>query len=105
MSYSEQANIVTVSIITETGCDLSEGEYNAYIVKSRYPIYFSSDAGDSDCDLIKTCIEDHILEIDFKGKLIVELELVETSELEDVFVNKYFVIPDKYLKRRDAVNV
>jgi hypothetical protein len=90
-------NIVDVTIQTESGCDISEGEYSVSIVGFVGALDLSSLGGTDDCTLIKEAIDEAISNdgIELCEEGFKEVRLQESGEWEDVSWHKYYVIMPK----------
>lgn len=87
-------NIVDLTIQTESGCDISEGEYSVCITGFVGALDLSSVGGADDLTLIKQAVDDAILgnDIELCEEGFKEIRLQESGEWEDVFWHKYYVI-------------
>lgn len=87
-------NIVSVSIQTESGCDISEGEYTVSITGLVGALGIDSVGGNDDVTLIKEAVDNAIMgdEIELREEGFKEVTLIESGEWEDVFWHKYYVI-------------
>ena len=87
-------NVVDVTIQTESGCDILEGEYSVSIVGFVGALDLSSVGGVDDCTLIKEAVDEAIFnnDIELCEEGFEEVRFQESGEWEDVFWHKYYVI-------------
>ena len=89
-------NYVSVTVQTETGCNVSEGEYGIMLCSSSGYLDLHGTGGptggSNDIDLIRECINEHIGDYDLPEEGCTEFMLRESGEREDVFWHKYYVI-------------
>jgi hypothetical protein len=85
-------NFIRVNLITESDCDLKEGEYSLFIAGIIGELDISSVGGTDDISLIKEAIENS-LDFDLlPNEGLTEIILKETNELGDMTWNKHYVI-------------
>ena len=90
MSKLQGKKIVSVTIVLESGCDASNGEYELYINSFIGELNISKRS--NEIDLITECIEN---DFDFNrlpDEGFIQLILVSESEREDMYINRYFKI-------------
>ena len=85
-------NYVQVNIVTESGCDIEEGEYSMYIAGFIGGLDLNTPGGVDDISLIKDCIWDKFDFSKLPEEGIAEITLKESGEWEDVFWHKYYEI-------------
>ena len=85
-------NYVQVFIITESGCDIEEGEYTLNLGSVIGGLDINAIGGVDDISLIKDCIENNISSFLLPEEGTSEIILKESGEWEDVFWHKYYVV-------------
>lgn len=87
-------NIVDITIQTESGCDISEGEYSVSIVGFVGALDLSSVGGTDDATLIKEAVDEAIFnnDIELCEEGFKEVRFQESGEWEGFSWHKYYVI-------------
>ena len=85
-------NYVKLFLTTESGCDVSHGEYMLEIASVIGSLNITYIGGVDDVSLIKNCIENNLDFTLLTEECTAEIILRESGEWEDVFWNKYYEI-------------
>jgi hypothetical protein len=90
-------NYVGVTVYCEADCDVNKDEYSIHLTSFIGSLDLNSPGGIDDISLIKEAVDEHVLNEQYHGDLVVSLVLKESGEWQDVFWTKWYVI--------DRVNV
>lgn len=85
-------NFVSVTIMTELGCNPKEGEYTLHLTDFIGTLDLSANGGADDISLIKDCIENDLDFDKLPAEGWTEVVMEESGDWEDVFWHKYYKI-------------
>lgn len=85
-------NIVKVKIITESGCNPREGEYEMLLTQIIGGLDILTQTGGGDISLIRECVAEYVSENDMPADAIIGLVMKEKREREDVIVSRWYEV-------------
>ena len=85
-------NIVTVQIVTESGCNPREGEYALKLAQIIGALDIYSDNGSGDISLIRECAFEYICDNELPAEALIELVMREESARDDVFISRWYEV-------------